>query len=128
MNLPDSQRRAVALAKNDYRLLFDLQRLRVAQGLSQKDVAKLLGITQQAVSKFENLDSDPRLSTIRQYAHAIGALVAHTVDQDTGQLEVGTEWRAIALNLNPETFETLASEAATYLAQTPRGVLFDLAA
>lgn len=78
--------RAKFLAKADYDLVFDLVRLREKSGLSQTDVAERLGISQQAVSKFERMESDPRLSTIRSYAHAIEALVSHDVTKDVGLL------------------------------------------
>lgn len=88
-----SKLRAKELAKNDYLLLRDLVQLRIDSGLSQKDIAQKLGISQQAISKFEKLDADPRLSTIRLYAHAIGALVAHVVEDDNGQLlSMGDGW------------------------------------
>lgn len=88
-----SKLRAQELAKNDYLLLRDLIQLRIDSDLTQKDVADKLGISQQAVSKFEKLDADPRLSTIRLYAHAVGALVAHVVEKDNGQLlSMGDGW------------------------------------
>ncbi len=62
-----------------------LIRLRREQGLTQKDVADLLGVTQQAVYKLERYDSDPKFSTIRRYANAVGALVEHRVAPDLGQ-------------------------------------------
>ncbi|MDN5558781.1 MAG: helix-turn-helix domain-containing protein [Ruaniaceae bacterium] len=42
-------------------------------------MAKLLGVSQQAINKFERYDSDPKLSTIRRYANAVGVLVEHRV-------------------------------------------------
>jgi DNA-binding XRE family transcriptional regulator len=87
--------RAKMLAKNDYKLLADLVQVRIDKGLSQADVAERLGISQQAVSKLESYDSDPRLSTIRRYAHAVEALVAHVVEPDSGQLDNGRAWIAV---------------------------------
>lgn len=88
-----SKLRAKELAKNDYLLLRDLIQIRIDSGLTQKDLAEKLGISQQAISKFEKLDADPRLSTVRMYAHAVGALVAHVVEKDNGQLmSMGDGW------------------------------------
>ena len=78
---PDHSR-AKILARNDYKLMSDLVKVRQSNGLSQDDVAHILGISQQAVSKLESYDSDPKLSTLRRYALAIGALVEHTVSSD----------------------------------------------
>lgn len=63
----------------------ELVLLRREAGLSQGDVAERMGISQQAVSKFERYDSDPKLSTVRRYANAVGALITHRVERDQGQ-------------------------------------------
>lgn len=85
---PDSPeiRRTTHLAEADYALISRLVRLRGAQGLSQADVAQRMGVTQSTVCTFERMDNDPRLSTIRRYAHAVEALIRHDVELDTGQL------------------------------------------
>lgn len=82
----ESRLRARHLVEQDRELRFELVRLREASGVSRQDVALRLGISRQAVAKFERLDADPRLSTIRRYAHAIGAVVSHSVEKDEGQL------------------------------------------
>lgn len=48
-------------------------------GLSQRDVADVMGVEQSAVAAFESQDDDPRLSTLRRYALAVGASVEHRV-------------------------------------------------
>lgn len=63
----------------------ELIRIRRMFGLSQADVAKAMGVTQQAVYKIERYDSDPKLSTLRRYANAVGAIVEHRVTPDVGQ-------------------------------------------
>jgi transcriptional regulator with XRE-family HTH domain len=98
------------LAKNDFQLLADLVQVRISSGLTQADVAERLGISQQAVSKLESYDSDPKLSTIRRYAHAVGALVAHVVEADSGQLENGRAWIAVTYTT------TTVTPTATYAA------------
>ena len=120
------RRRAVELAKNDYRLLRDLIRVRNERGFTQQDVADLLGVSQQAISKFERLDADPRLSTIRQYAHAVGALVAHAVEVDNGQFSEGTQWRMVSFTLPQPTRET--SSTQTYAARGPKCTDYAVAA
>lgn len=66
---------AQKLAQNEYDLLFGLIKRRLEAGLTQTDVAEVLGVSQQAVAKFESMESDPRLSTISQYAMAINTLI-----------------------------------------------------
>lgn len=90
--LTRAQRRAKELAKADYRLLFGLIQARRDRGMTQQDVAELLGISQPAVAAFERQDADPKLSTIRRYAHAVGAAVRHTVELDDGQFDEDVDW------------------------------------
>lgn len=77
--------RAKILAREDRLMLANLVRVRRENNLTQKDVAELMGVSQQAVNKMERYGADPRLSTIRRYANAIGALVEHKVVSDHGQ-------------------------------------------
>lgn len=75
-----SVRLADHLVAQDEALLDQLIDLRHRANLSQKDVAERLGITQSAIAKFESGERDPRLSTLRRYALAVGASVTHAVD------------------------------------------------
>lgn len=45
---------------------------RVAQGLSQTDVAAEMGTSQSSVARFEASAGDLRLSTLERYAAAVG--------------------------------------------------------
>lgn len=100
-------RRSVVLAENDYKLIADLVKVRKAKGLKQRDVAQLLGMSQQAISKIESYDSDPKLSTLRMYSTAIGAIVSHVVRPDGGQLDISRDWtrpaRTVRLPPSPVT-------------------------
>lgn len=91
INDPDSpaRRRARALAEADEELHSKLLKARELQGLSQRHVAEIMGVTQPTVASFEAYDNDPRLSTIRRYAHAVGVTVEHTVLLDGIELECG---------------------------------------
>lgn len=90
-----SERHARVLAENDADLLHDLVAIRKLQGLSQQDVADRLGITQASVAAFERYDNDPKLSTIRRYAYAVGAIVAHGVEVNRGQLDDANHWQSV---------------------------------
>lgn len=52
-----------------------LVRARQDRGLTQTEVAEQMETTQSAVSNFERIGGDPKLSTILRYANAIGAQV-----------------------------------------------------
>ena len=117
----DDYRRVRLLAANDYKLMSELVALRKRVGLKQADVASRLGISQQAVSKIESYDSDPKLSTIRMYANAIGALVGHSVAEDTGQLSESNEWVVTSfvmprakLSKTPNTYAATVSAKADF--------------
>ena len=77
--------RAKVLAREHRTMRTELIALRREAGLTQGDVAERMGVRQQAVSKFERYDSDPKLSTVRRYANPVGALVEHRVERDQGQ-------------------------------------------
>lgn len=67
--------------------------------MTQKQVADLLGISQQAVTKLERYDSDPKLSSLRRYANAVGAIVEHRVIPDVGQsalLAANSRWEPVS--------------------------------
>lgn len=70
-----------ASADNDMR--WALIQARKEAGLSQRELADYLGVKQATISRFESPDNDPRLSTIRRYATAVGALVAHRVTTES---------------------------------------------
>lgn len=61
-------------------LLRRLVSLRKKHGLTQAEVGERMGVTQPAVAAFERVDADPRLSTVRRYALAVGARITHAVD------------------------------------------------
>lgn len=85
-----SRKRALALARADEELHATLLRARAQQGLTQAELAELMGVSQPTVASFERYDNDPRLSTIRRYAHAVGVTISHKVLLDGS--EIGCGW------------------------------------
>lgn len=69
-------RATVDLAAENYGQWLDFHSLlvdrREAQGLTQKQVAERLGISQPAVAQFEKSTYSPSITTIIAYATAIG--------------------------------------------------------
>lgn len=65
------------LVRADYAWVDQLVRMRKELGLSQAQVADAMGRSQSVVSDIETMSSDPRLSSLRRYALAIGAAVKH---------------------------------------------------
>jgi len=60
-------------------LLTNLVALRKKHGLTQAEVAERMGVSQPTVAAFERYDANPKLSTIRRYALAVGAGITHDV-------------------------------------------------
>lgn len=71
--------RAADQVEADEEMLYELIQARRASGLTQRELATILGVKQPTIAKFEHHDNDPRLSTIRRYALAVGAHVRHDV-------------------------------------------------
>lgn len=76
----DDQRLMVQLAEEDHELVQALIQMRRDKGLKQSEVAAKMQRDPASVSNFERLGGDPHLSTIRRYAHAIGARILHRVE------------------------------------------------
>ena len=74
-----TQQLALELVASDRQLLRELVAHRNKADLSQLEVGRRMGVTQPAVAAFERPDADPKLSTIRRYALAVGVLVRHSV-------------------------------------------------
>lgn len=89
------QRRADALVANDVEFLRALVGLRRSKGLSLPEVAARMGVAESAVADFEADGADPDLSTIRRYAHAIGARLSCTVVDDTAEVDAQLHDQAI---------------------------------
>ena len=53
-------------------LIEKLVDIRVSKGLTQQDVADLLGVTQPAVAQLELITSNPTINRIKLYALALG--------------------------------------------------------
>lgn len=123
MDLTPTQRRAKELAKADYRLLIGLVRARKERGMTQQDVADKLGVSQPTVADFEREDSDPKLSTIRRYAHAVGAIVTHQVDIDRGQHADTSDWSRATYQ-----FKVTRPSSPSYVAPAVQRADFSLAA
>lgn len=75
----DGDALADELVRADFAWIDQLVRLRKLTGMTQQQVAQAMGSSQSVVSDIETMSSDPRLSSLRRYALAIGAVVEHRV-------------------------------------------------
>lgn len=56
-------------------LALNVIRLRAARGLTQVELAQMLGVAQPRIAEIERGDANPRLDTISRLAHALGVSV-----------------------------------------------------
>lgn len=80
------------LVRGDDKLLDDLVGMRRSKGLTQSDIGELMGVSQSAVARIESGERDPRLSTLRRYALAVGADVDHRVEPFDAVADKRTEF------------------------------------
>lgn len=57
----------------EYQLASALIRLRLAKGLTQEELARLLGTKQESIARLESGNSLPSLSTVKKLANALDA-------------------------------------------------------
>lgn len=81
---PESQARIVARAE-EIRQEITLSKIREEVNISQMQLAATLGIKQPAVAKMENVDNDPKLSTLKRYIKALGGELSLDVTLPDGK-------------------------------------------
>lgn len=77
-----------------------VKKYRLMRGLSQKELAKRMNISQQAVAKFEKTKIQPKLSTARNFAEALGVTVGDLVTEwaSFSHEEIAMDWVAPSKN------------------------------
>jgi DNA-binding XRE family transcriptional regulator len=76
-NRPDNDERRAGYdrASRAIRIAFEIRALRERKGLSQRQLAELVGTTQSAIARLEAGRNSPSLPTLDRIAHALGAEV-----------------------------------------------------
>lgn len=83
----EEERQGLAAADAAIDIAILLHRAREHRGLNQGAAAKLAGLHQQAVSRFERPGANPHLETVRAYLAALRYhLELNVVDLDTGEV------------------------------------------
>ncbi|ASY33550.1 MULTISPECIES: helix-turn-helix domain-containing protein [unclassified Streptomyces] len=70
-------------------------------GITQKQVARHMETTQSAVSDFERLGGDPRLSTVMRYARAVGLKLRLGVHTESQPAPDPRTWEPLAHSEEP---------------------------
>ena len=81
----DERRRGYERAGRAIQLASDIRSLREKKGLSQRQLAELVGTTQSAIARLEGGRISPSLPTLDRIANALGAKVTVTFT-DTEEL------------------------------------------
>ena len=55
-----------------YELAYRVAQLRVKRGLTQSELAKIMGTKQSSIARFESGDTQPRISFLRRVVEALG--------------------------------------------------------
>jgi HTH-type transcriptional regulator / antitoxin HipB len=81
------EREALVAAESAIDIAILLNRARRQRGLTQKAAANLAGLQQQAISRFESPDVNPRLESVQAYLGALGfALELKVIDVQSGDV------------------------------------------
>jgi len=73
LNIPRSSKQLALSNEREWAdLIEQLVDIRISKGLTQQDVADLLGVTQPAVAQLELITSNPTINRIKLYALALG--------------------------------------------------------
>jgi len=81
---PESRARINARA-DEIRQELTLAKLREELSVSQTQLAAALGVKQPSIAKMENVDNDPKLSTLKRYVAALGGELALDVTLPNGK-------------------------------------------
>ena len=64
-------------------MLKNLKKLREETGITQKQLAELIGVSQQAINKYENHNIEPDIQTMIRIADVFSTSVDYLVDHTT---------------------------------------------
>lgn len=89
-----------------------VKELRVKNGLSQRELGERMGgITQQTVAQYEKAIEQPKMSTVRRIAEALGVYMSDLID----------DWSSIPIEQLKEDFsknyDSYSEKADTYLVE-----------
>ena len=96
----------------------NIKRLRTEKGLTQKDLADRLFVTPQAVSRWENNEAEPSVSTLSQLAKIFGIGVGDLIEDVTADAQDATAAQVAGDVPAAGTQTAVENAAAAQLAQT----------
>lgn len=82
--LPEDLQKKVIEGGEELIAKYTLQQIRLQSRLTQKDVASRLGISQPSVSTLEERYSEAKISTLKRYCEAMGAVMIISIAAQDG--------------------------------------------
>ena len=67
----DKELYSLEILNTQYKLIENLHRIRLEKKMSQSDVSKITGLSQQAISRIETFQYSPSLPTLIEYMSAL---------------------------------------------------------
>lgn len=69
--MQDKEMYLLEISDMQYKLIKNLQKRRLEQRMSQKDIANITGLSQQAISRIETFQYSPSLPNLLKYMNAL---------------------------------------------------------
>ena len=85
-NLPEDIQKEVIEGGEKQIAEYTLQQIRQHSRLTQKDMASRLGISQPSVSSLEERYSEAKISTLKRYCEAMGAVMTISITTKDGTI------------------------------------------
>lgn len=82
-------KKAYKNSQNEYEIIKQIVKLRNEMGISQSDIAKKSGLTQQMVSRIETVDNSPTLRNFLKYVDGLGLEINFKKKQDNEKNKCG---------------------------------------
>lgn len=90
----------------------NLRNLRNGRGLSQEELAKLLGTSKQVISRYENGQRSPKVTTVADYAEKLGVSISFFTSNPFDDLRRGLSASPEVSNMLREVRDSLPDYGA----------------
>lgn len=94
----------------------NLKKLRKESGITQNDLANILGIKQRTYSSYENNTNEPNIDTLKKLSNYFNVSIDYLVDNNTNGKVVYSEEQRGIINMVVQLNETNTLKAYSYIA------------
>lgn len=96
--------------------MYRLEELRKEKNLKQADLGRMLGLTAQAISKYEQGDREPTFEVLKKLSMFFNVSIDYLLENDVRGLTVYSEEQNQAINMLVQLNELNLSRASSYIA------------